>query len=180
MTIQNKLGTCSFIFSMLLFSCTAPKTYVSFADWDSSKDLRLDRGEFVDAYLNQKYFNKWSQNGISLSEEAFFDAVFDSLDTDRDGSLSLLEFNMRIKSFYFGLFHDSFDIWDKNSNAGISREEFEIRVLSSNLADIWDINSDKYISERELAGGMFYICDTDGDGYISEIELDTWKRNQAT
>jgi Ca2+-binding EF-hand superfamily protein len=169
----------SFTFAALLLACATPKTYYSFADWDASKDLRLDRREFVDAYIDQKYFDAWSPNGMSLSQQTFFDAVFNSLDSDRGGSLSIAEFNTHIKSFYFGLFHDTFGKWDENNNANISRQEFKTRVSSSNLAGIWDTNSDMNISERELAGGMFYICDIDGDGYINEIELETWKRNQA-
>lgn len=182
--ITNLKSICSFAciasWTVLLLSCATPKTYQSFTDWDTSKDLQLDRKEFVNAYVNQNYFNNWSPNGMSLSQQAFLDAVFKELDTDRDGALSVLEFSTRIKSFYFGLFHDTFDKWDKDNNAGISRDEFKIHASASNLTRIWDTNSDQSISERELAGGMFYICDTDGNGYVNEIELDTWKRNQGT
>lgn len=164
---------------VIFFCCSAPKTYTSFSDWDSSQDRKLNRSEFVNAYINQNYFDRWSQNGYSLSYSSFFEKVFDFLDKDHDGLVGIIEFNSQIKSFYFGLFSENVSTWDDDVSASISKTEFIQHVSRTNLASVWDTNADKNISESEMAGGMFYIGDVNGDGVVDEIELNLWKRNRS-
>ena len=162
----------------MLTACSATNNYQTFADWDSNGNNQVERREFVDAYQANGYFKKWSDTKNPVTYQDLFNSVFESLDADKDNKLSIVEFNSQIKRFYFGMFGETFDRWDLNSDASINQSEFNERVSSTNLGAIWDTDNDKRISEEEMAGGMFYISDADSDGYVNEIELNTWKRNR--
>jgi Ca2+-binding EF-hand superfamily protein len=154
---------------------TVPKTFSSFSDWDSNKDQNIDRREFVKGYITQDYFNKWSARGYSISYPKFFEETFTTVDWDKNAKLSKAEFDFMVKKFYFGMSTDQFNDWDVDSSGSISYDEFDKRIVDTSLASLWDSNSDKQLENREIAGGMFYLCDKDNNGIVTEIELDTWK-----
>jgi Ca2+-binding EF-hand superfamily protein len=167
--------------SYLAASCASVnKTYEAYTDWDTNNDQKIGRSEFVEAYLDQGYFDRWGAGAGSIAYDELFVEAFESIDTDRDENLSLVEFSSQIKLFYFGLFSESFDRWDDDSNASISKSEFTRHVAMTNLVSLWDTDSNRRITEREMAGGMFYICDADSNGSIDQTELNTWKRNRET
>jgi GH15 family glucan-1,4-alpha-glucosidase len=49
-------------------------------------------------------------------------------------------------------------------------------VIASNFALTWDTDGDKLISKREMAGGMFYVSDANGDGKVAEKNWMNGKR----
>lgn len=167
---------------VLLFSimaaCSASKSYVGYSDWDTNNDQTISRSEFVEAYVGQNYFDKWGAGSGSIRYEDLYQEAFASIDADKDVKLSLVEFNSQIKRIYFGLFNETFARWDDDSNASISKDEFLRHVAATNLAAMWDTDHNKRITEREMAGGMFYVSDSDSNGSVEEIELNTWKRNR--
>ena len=176
--IMNKLSILLFGGILIFSSCASTHNYESFANWDSDNSGRVERREFVNAYLGSGYFKKWHDGKSAITYNELFDSMFKSIDSDKDNKLSIVEFNSQIRFFYFGIFNESFSKWDKNSDASISPSEFNAGVSSTNLASIWDTDDDKRIIEREMAGGMFYICDADSNGSVDEAELNTWKRNR--
>lgn len=163
---------------MVNLSCsTTTKTFSSFSDWDTDSNRQIGRREFVDAYLAQDYFEKWSTGG-SISYSQLYDQAFASMDGDKDEKLSIEEFTAQIRLFYFGLFSGSFDLWDDNRDESLSKKEFADHVSTTNLATLWDSNGDKRITEAEMAGGMFYLCDANSNGNVDEQELALWKKNR--
>lgn len=173
-----KIFPLPLIVVLMLSACSATNKYQTFVDWDSNDNNQVERREFVDAYQANGYFKKWSNAKYSVTYQELFNSVFESLDADKDNKLSIVEFNSQIKLFYFGLFNETLDRWDLNSDASIDQGEFNERVSSTNLGSIWDTDNDKRITEGEMAGGMFYICDADSNGQVSETELNAWKRNR--
>lgn len=160
----------------LTIACASvPKTPISFSDWDSNKDQNIDRREFVDGYITQDYFDKWNAHGYSISYPKFFEGTFTTVDRDKNARLSKDEFDFMVKKFYFGMANDQFKDWDVDFSGFISYDEFEKRIADTNLASLWDLNSDKQLENLEVAGGMFYLCDNDNNGAVTEIELEMWK-----
>jgi hypothetical protein len=92
--------------------------------------------------------------------------------------LSRDEFETRIEYFYFGLFNEEFSDWNKNGNLTLEPNEFYNEISETNLATVWDTTGDKQITERELAGGMFYLSDADSDGVVNPLEFNAWKNNR--
>lgn len=157
---------------------SAMHSYESYSDWDSDGNLSISRTEFIQAYLSQDFFERWGQGSRSISYNQLFDEAFSSIDSDNDGKLSMVEFNSQIGLYHFGIFDGSFSGWDEDSNASISRPEFDNHVATSKLAGLWDTDANTRIADREMAAGMFYICDSNGNGSVDEIELNVWKRNR--
>jgi Ca2+-binding EF-hand superfamily protein len=179
MTSIQQLTAIGILF--LAVSCSSVnKTYEAYSDWDTNNDLKIGRSEFVNAYVAQGYFDRWGAGARAIGYDELFTEAFESIDSDRDEKLSLVEFNSQIKLIYFGMFRESFDQWDDDSNASISRNEFTKHAAMTNLAKLWDTDGNTRISEREMAGGMFYVCDGDSNGSIDKTELNTWKRNRKT
>ena len=164
--------------SFVVSSCAARKSYLSFADWDSNRTGSIERPEFVQTYTAQDYFKKWSPDKSSIGYAEMQRRLFTSLDRNKDVKLDRTEFDQKINRFYFGLFHDHFDAWDDSHDGSISQQEFDKHVSSSNLSAIWDANGDKAISEQEMAGGMFHVCDFNGDMRIANIEFEKWRVNR--
>ncbi|HEU5292290.1 MAG TPA: hypothetical protein VFU05_16700 [Cyclobacteriaceae bacterium] len=171
-----------FLFSspfFLLASCTSQAvTFNSFSDWDKNLDHSINRYEFVAAYTRQNFFDKWSSGSSSVTYDKLLEEVFRSIDNDKSGTLDENEFNSQIKQFYFGLFNDSFGTWDDTSNKLVEKSEFLNHATNSKLAPLWDSNGDNYIRENEMAEGMFYVCDSDNNGEITETELSIWKQGR--
>lgn len=164
---------------MTAASCAAPKSYATFADWDVSMNSAVERNEFVQGYTASNYFDKWSGRG-SITYAELAQGVFKSLDYNGDGKLNNAEFDSQIKLFYFGLFRDRFEGWDDDSDNSVRRAEFDKHIMASNFALTWDTNNDKLISEREMAGGMFYVSDANSDGKVTGTELDDWRKRRES
>lgn len=101
--------------------------------------------------------------------------TFRTLDRDGDAKVTSDEVSSQIKFFYFGLFNKSFDQWDTNNDSLLDLNEFTAKATNSNLATLRDTNSDKRISKKELAGGMFYLSDEDSNGTVDEQEFNARK-----
>jgi Ca2+-binding EF-hand superfamily protein len=163
---------------IILAGCGSSKLITSYVHWDTNDNKTLDRYEFVNGYSLSGFFNKWTKENGSLKYDELYEGVFSGLDADQDNKLSLVEFNSKIDFFYFGLFNETFDKWDINSNATIDKTEFLNAVRKTNLAPIWDTSEDQRISQRELAGGMFYLADADSNGMVEALEFNVWKINR--
>ena len=150
-------------------------SYASFSDWDKSNDSFLDRNEFVEGYIYQDFFDKWNPTGNSMSYDKFFNEMYLSIDRNKDAAIDKGEFDSQIKRFFFGMFSESFESWDQNKDGKMRMPEFTKNASASKLASLWDSNSDRVIYEREMAEGMFYICDSDNSGKIFEAELNDWR-----
>lgn len=158
---------------MGMCSCAAPQISSSYQDYDRNRDSALDRGEFISAYQENGYFSKWTR-GISVSYTDFLVGLFATLDTDNDTRVSEPEFNAHIKQYFFNMFRGDFMSWDRDGSKLIDKNEFIQSTEQSNLASLWDSSGDRSITEREMAGGMFYLVDKNSNEGVDEIEFNLW------
>jgi Ca2+-binding EF-hand superfamily protein len=168
---------------LLMMTCataTTSKLNTSYEDWDTNKDGGLQRNEFVDGYTDSNYFHVWSNRGSSISYNEFLTHAFNFLDRNRNGKIERVEFDGQINGFYFGTQQNILKQWDKNSNDQIENEEFIEQCKISQLASLWDNDGDKSISEREMASGMYDLCNTNNDSKIDQQEFDQWRAKRNT
>lgn len=173
------------IAGLLMTTCatiTTTHLFTSYQDWDANKDGAIQRAEFIDGYSGSNYFSKWNNGSTStrsISYDDFLNDAFTFLDTDKNAKLDKSEFDSQIDKYYFGIQSNSFGQWDKNSNGAIDKTEFIQRAKNDNLAPLWDVDSNKSISEYEMASGMFDLCNTNKDLKVDQQEFDVWraKRN---
>ena len=177
---MNKLNALFTLTIITMMSCSSPTQYHSYSAWDANSNQSLDRYEFVNSYTQSDYFDKWSDGKAFISYEDLYEGVFKSMDTDQDTRVSRDEFEAKIDHFYFGLFNGSFNSWDSDGNMYLNGPEFYKHVCKTNLASIWDTSDDKRISQREFAGGMFYLSDANSNGTVDTKEFNTWKNSRTT
>lgn len=163
---------------LIIIGCSSKTNVTAFSSWDTDGSKHIDRAEFVNTYPSSNWADQWSNGNYTMSYTELYNGLFAFLDTDDDDKVSIVEFNSRIQPFYFGMFNGNFANWDNDANASIDKTEFVKNVSDTNLASYWDTESDNTITKRELAGGMFYLCDEDSNGKIERLEFDEWKRNR--
>ena len=171
------------IVGLLMMTCataTTTKLITSYQDWDSNKDGAIQRAEFIDGYIDSNYFNKWSNRGNSISYNDFLVDEFNFLDKNRNAEIERTEFDGQIDPYYFGTQSNDFNHWDKNSNGLIENAEFIEQAKISKLASLWDNDDDKTISEREMASGMYDLCNTNNDPKVDQQEFDQWRAKRNT
>jgi Ca2+-binding EF-hand superfamily protein len=146
----------------------------TFEGWDQNHDGTINRKEFVSGYTQHDYFEKWSSTSSAIPYETFSRRAFKSLDTDKNGTIVESEFEPALKPYLFGIKSVSFASWDINHDQRIDENEFVAMAASASLPALWDTSGDKRISKQELAGGMFYFCDTDGNRGVTQAEFESW------
>lgn len=167
----------SMIISLSMYNCIQTKPYQNYANLDSNRDNHLSRYEFISGYRKSKYFLRWS-NGQNLNEPAFYDSIYHKINISGDHGLISEEFERKINYYYLDRRSETFNHWDDDNSHTIDRSEFIDHAGRSALFTRWDRSGDGRISEREMADGMFYLCDLDGDGSITSIEFNIWKVNR--
>jgi Ca2+-binding EF-hand superfamily protein len=168
----NKLILPTAVF--MIWCCSSPQVYSSYTNWDGDGNRLVDRYEFTRGYMQSDYFKKWTEGNLSMNYNELYNKIFNNLDSDNDNLLSMSEFNSRINHFYFQMFNGNFSQWDHDANSLVDRNEFIEQAGKTKLGSIWDTSDDRTITEREMAGGMFYICDADNNGRIDSLEFNTW------
>jgi Ca2+-binding EF-hand superfamily protein len=164
------------IFVLSVLSCSASKSNVADKSWDRDTDGSIDRREFVEGYLANDYYKFWGSS-FGVNSSTFFERLFLRMDLNQDGFLDSQEFNTQIKTYSFGLMSARASEWDNDNNAVLARHEFVEGAAKSKLFSLWDTSADKSISSREMAGGMFYVCDKDNDHGVNSDELEVWEKN---
>lgn len=111
---------------------------------------------------------------------------FDEIDTDKNGLISLQEFETAMKKLHALRHGDLLKQFDKDGDGRISREEAQAAPRLAKHFDEIDTNKDGYLSNEELASArqmatdrMFARIDTDGDGKISRTEAQRFPRLAA-
>ena len=158
-------------------SCATVGMRSGYTDWDSNRNGQLNRYEFVTGYQESNYFFRWNR-AKNISAQQFYETMFHEMDQNKDSLLTCQEFSSKISYYYFQSASDECATWDDNHDKAVTKEEFNVHAMQSKLLSVWDISDDKKISEREMATGMFFLCDLDNDGTITPVEFNIWKMNR--
>ena len=108
---------------------------------------------------------------------------FDKIDADKNGFITLQEFESAMKARHGQHGHDTLKRLDKNGDGAISREEAQASPRLAKHFDEIDTNKDGLLSKEELQAAhakrremMFTRIDTDRDGRISQAEAQRFPR----
>lgn len=178
MFMTARITIVSIIAPLSLYCCALVQPNPGYVNWDSSNDERLTRNEFVRGYIRSNYFFKWSKNRAALSIDAFQDSLFRFMDTNDDRQLTEEEFASRITFYSQGIFEGDFHTWDSDGNSCLTLREFK-NSAGRKLTPLWDTTADHQITEKEIALGMFQVCDANSDDEVDAVELGIWLANRG-
>lgn len=154
----------------------------------------IDRDGFDIGY--HAVYTQWDLNGDgSISESEFYTVIFQRLDSNRNGSLTLNEWAPG-QQYLFGKFiksnkraRDSSDIpsnkisqsledsgfesFDSNKDKKITPGEFDKGIRNTGFFRSYDSNQNGSLDREELNKGVYKNMDLDGNGLIDRKEFDT-------
>jgi Ca2+-binding EF-hand superfamily protein len=172
-----RLVTIIILILLFFAGCSSYRIVPPPTNWDANGDDILDRYEFLKGYIKSDYFKKWSRSQKPIMLEQFSQTIFSILDHDKDDNLGEREFRSGINHFFLRT-RISFGQWDEDSNGIVDKTEFRRHAQDPDFSSLWDGNGDNTVTDREMAGGMFQVCDRDGNAEINVLEFNIWNANR--
>ncbi len=161
---------------LVMISCDRTEN-LTFEDFDNDNSGVIEKNEFHKTFT-KNFYDDWNQNDDPyLDDEDFYMTVYDVWDVDNDMALSYEEW-LRGYDFYYGDFivtdYESIDI---DGDGLIEYEEYEGILDDTDFYVTWDVDASEYLSEEELASGVFHRWDIDNSGAIERDEYTDFDRN---
>lgn len=129
----------------------------------------MTASQFRDDPVMAGTWQSWDTNQDKLiDQEEFGRAMFDRVDTNRDGRLDQSEI-YTITGGYpaFG----TWESWDLNRDMRVDRDEFRTwNIGAGGMFTMWDTNRDMYLDHREMARGVFDTWDVNRNGVLEAAE----------
>jgi len=130
----------------------------------------LENNAFNNAFTESAYFAKWDsdQNG-KVDENEFYHSYVSTMDDNGDGQINAEEWEIGLGAYYRGFDQEpegKFEEIATNSNGQISNEEARNKLIELDYLDEWNTDGEAGLTEEELAKGVFYNLDEDGDGIV--------------
>lgn len=130
----------------------------------------LDNNDFTNAFTESAYFDQWdSDRDGNINEKEFYQSYVSTMDEDGDGQINAEEWELGLGAYYRGFDQEPearFEEIAANDNGQISHEEARNTLRELNYLDEWNTDGEAGLTESELAKGVFYNLDEDGDGIV--------------
>ena len=162
-------------FSLYIISCTpgcnGSENGNSFnEDTSGEGGGLLDNNAFSNAFTESDYFDRWDndQDG-KINENEFYQSYVATMDENGDGQINAEEWEIGLGAYYRGFDQEPegrFEEITANGSNLISNEEARDKLRELNYLDEWNTDGEAGLTEAELAKGVFYNLDEDGDGIV--------------
>lgn len=170
-----KISTMFLMFP-LIFGCNR-EVNLSFEDWDKDNDSLISYQEF-ESIFTANFYDDWNQNYDSyLDDEDVYVSSFRAWDTDEDDILSQDEWIVALQNYFGNYVVSEYDYVDTDNDYNISYDEYYEVIDETGYYKDWDLDEDDFISEKELAEGIFTRWDTNNDSFIDKEEYDAFHSN---
>lgn len=133
-------------------------------------DNFLNIDTFQNAFTESSYFDKWDQNKDGkVDADEFYQSYVRTMDEDGDGQIKANEWEMGLGAYYRGLDQQPearFEAITGNTDKQISLEAAQNTLRNLNYLEEWNTDGKAGLTEKELAKGVFFNLDEDGDGIV--------------
>ena len=130
----------------------------------------MNNNAFKNAFTESAYFDKWDQNKDGkVDENEFYQNYVSTMDEDQNGQINADEWEIGLGAYYRGFDQKTdgkFEEIAAQSNGQISTQEAENKLREMNYIKEWNTDGEEGLVEEELAKGVFYNLDDDGDGIV--------------
>jgi hypothetical protein len=155
---------------LLTIACNRT-TNLTFSDFDTNSNNSIEKEEFMEVFTNN-FYNDWNNDDNQyLDDEDFYLSVYDIWDTDNDMLLSKDEWFLGYDYYYGDFILTNYDAIDLDGDGLIDYNEYTGVLRDTEFYTQWDIDASEYLSEEELAAGVFNIWDIDNS---NALELDEY------
>lgn len=155
---------------LMMFSCKNEN--LSFKNFDKNKNANIEKEEFVEVFKNN-YYRDWNnKNNDYLDDEDFYRSFFSVWDADKDKFLDTGEWSNAYDSYFKDYIINDFAAIDINRDDHVDYREYSNTITDSDFFKGWDTDENSYLSDEELANGVFNKWDSDQNGKLSKEEFD--------
>jgi len=141
---------------------------------DTNNDQRITQEEFRNNLEIKAQLARWDINDDGMvTFDEFATGSFNAWDKDRNGEITLTEFNTDLPYWYVNAEKaQTFAIWDSNSDGEIHTNEFRDGIKKTGLSLSFYQDITKPLPVADFQTRVYSFWDTNRDGYISIQEYD--------
>lgn len=136
----------------------------------SDGDGFLNVDSFQNAFTESAYFDKWDKDEDGkVDADEFYQSYVNTMDENGDGQIKADEWEIGLGAYYRGFDQQPearFEEIADNTNGQISTKEAQNKLRELNYLDEWNTDGEAGLTEKELAKGVFFNLDEDGDGIV--------------
>lgn len=143
---------------------------LTFNDFDQNNDGLIQKSEFVDVFT-ANYYDDWNLTDDEyLDDEDFHTTVYHMWDVDDDMMLTRDEWTGGYDYYYGNYVVVDYEEIDVDADGLISFDEYNDWAYDTHFYADWDYDADTFLSEEELAKGVFENWDVDNSQAIERDE----------
>jgi len=168
--MRKIVGLAISIIIFLTLGCNRT-TDLTFFDFDKDGNNLISKQEFKDVFT-ANFYDDWNNDDDEyLDDEDFYLSVYEIWDIDEDRLLSEEEWLMGYDYYYGDYILTDYDAIDIDDDGFIEYEEYTGVLDDTDFYVQWDLDASEYLSEEELANGVFERWDVDNSG---KLEMDEY------
>lgn len=155
---------------MVNVSCNRSRE-LSYSDFDMNDDNVVSQTEFVTGFM-ENFHDDWDQmQDPYLDDEDFHRLAFEIFDIDQDKKLSDKEWSMATDRYLNNYIVADINEIDVDDDNYVVYGEYYNVVGDTDFFIEWDLDEDSYISEEELARGVFNYWDLNKNNFLEVNEF---------
>lgn len=156
------------ILFLLTIGCNRT-TNLSFSDFDINANNSIEKEEFTKVFT-ENFYDDWNNDDDEyLDDEDFYLSVYEIWDTNNDMLLSKDEWILGYDYYYGDFILTGYDAIDLDGDGFVDYNEYTGVLNDTDFYIQWDVDASEYLSEKELASGVFNIWDVDNS---NALEID--------
>jgi Ca2+-binding EF-hand superfamily protein len=163
--MKKIIGLILSIIFLLPIACNRTSE-LTFMDFDKDGNNEISKEEFTNVFT-ANFYDDWNKNDDEyLDDEDFYLTVFEIWDEDNDKLLSKEEWLYGYDYYYGDYIITDYDAIDADGDGYVEYAEYASVLDDTDFYLEWDLDASEYLSDKELAEGVFNHWDINKNGTL--------------